>query len=159
MLTKFKLPNNILIIPFEWNLSKGKRLFVSICKPPLQSNQYFVSILSDLLNFYSNEYDNKVVLGDFHFEPSSPSMLSSMDSRNFVRLIKNKTCFKGKGSCIDLILTTRTYFFKNTSSCETGLSGHHHLICSVIKTIFNCEELKKIILKELFRKISRMSYY
>ena len=109
----------------------------------MQSNQYFVSILSDLLNFYSNEYDNKVVLGDFHFEPSSPSMLSSMDSRNFVRLIKNKTCFKGKGSCIDLILTTRTYFFKNTSSCETGLSGHHHLICSVIKTIFNCKKTQK----------------
>ena len=64
------------MIPFELNLRKGKWLFVSIYKPNLQNNQYFVSSLSDLLHFYSNEYDNKVVLGDFNLEPSSPGMLS-----------------------------------------------------------------------------------
>ena len=162
MLTKFKLPNNIQIIPFELNLRKDKWLFVSIYKPPLQNNQYFVSILSDLLDFYSNEYDNKVVLGDFNLEPSSPSMLSFMDSQNFVSLIKNKTCFKGTGSCIDLILTNRKYSFKNTSSYETGLSDHHHLIYSVMKTIFKCEEPKKLIYRTIqffLRKISRISYY
>ena len=47
MLTKFKLPNNIQIIPFELNLRKDKWLFVSIYKPPLQNNQYFVGILSN----------------------------------------------------------------------------------------------------------------
>ena len=66
MLTKFKLPNNIQIIPFELNLRKDKWLFVSIYKPPLQNNQYFVSILSNLLDFYSTEYDNKVVPGDLN---------------------------------------------------------------------------------------------
>ena len=68
-----------------------------------------------------------------------------MDSQNFVSLIKNKTCFKGAGSCIDFILTNRKYSFKNTSSYETGLSDHHHLIYSVMKTIFKCEEPKKLI--------------
>ena len=68
-----------------------------------------------------------------------------MDSQNFVRLIKNKTCFKGIGSCIDLILTNRKYSFKDTSSYKTGLSDHHHLIYSVMKTIFKCEEPKKLI--------------
>ena len=139
MLTKFKLPNNIQIIPFELNLRKDKWLFVSIYKPPLQNNQYFVSILSDLLDFYSNEYDNKVVLGDFNLEPSSPGMLSFMNAQNFLSFIKNKTCFKGTGSCIDLILTNRKYSFKNTSSYETGLSDHHHLIYSVMETTFKCE--------------------
>ena len=61
MLTKFKLPNNIQIIPFELNLRKGEWFFVSIYKSPLQNNQYFVSILSDLLDFYPNEYDNSSV--------------------------------------------------------------------------------------------------
>ena len=145
MLTKFKLPNNIQIIPFELNLRTDKWLFVCIYKPPLQNNQYFVSILSDLLDFYSNEYDNKVVLGDFNLEPSSPSMLSFMDSQNFVRLIKNKTCFKGTGSCIDFILTNRKYSFTDTSSYETGISDHHRLIYSVMKTTFKCEETKKLI--------------
>ena len=84
MLTKFKLPSNTQIIPFELNLRKDKWLFVSIYKPPLQNNQYFIGILSDLLDFYSNEHDNEVVLGDFNLEPSSPSMLSFMDSQNFL---------------------------------------------------------------------------
>ena len=58
---------------------------------------------------------------------------------------KNKTCFIGTGSCIDLILTSRKYSFKNTSSYETGLPDHHHLIYSVIKTTFKCEKPKKLI--------------
>ena len=145
MLTEFKLPDNIQIIPFELNLRNGKWLFVSIYKPPMQNNQYFFIILSDLLNFYSNKYDNKVVLGDFNLEPSSPSMLSFMDSQNFVSFIKNKTCFKGTVSCIDLILTNRKYSFKNTSSYEIELNDHRHLIYSVMKTTFKCEESKKII--------------
>ena len=79
MLTKFKVPNTIQIVPFELNLRKDKWLLVSIYKQPLQNKQYFVSILSDLLDFYSNEYDNKVVLGDFNLEPSIPNMLPLMD--------------------------------------------------------------------------------
>ena len=72
-------------------------------------------------------------------------MLSFMNRQNFVSLIKNKTCFIGTGSCIDLILTNRKYYFRNTSSYETGLCHHHHLIYSVIKTTFKCEEPKKLI--------------
>ena len=94
MLTKFKLPNNIQIILFELNLMKDKWFFVSIYKTTLQNNQYFFSILSDLLDFYSNEYDNKVVLADFNLEPSSPSLLSFMDSQNFVSLIKRRRALK-----------------------------------------------------------------
>ena len=94
ILTKFKLPNNIQIIPFELNLRKDKWLFVSIYKPPLQNNQYFVSILSDLLDLYSNEYDNKVVLGDFKLEPSKLIMLSFMHSQNFVSPIKTRRALK-----------------------------------------------------------------
>ena len=107
MLTKFKLPSNFQIIPFELKLRKGKWLFVSIYKPPLQNNQYFASVLGNFVDFYSNEYDNKVVLGDFNFEPSNRRMLSLMDSQHFVSLTKNKTCFKGTASCIDLILRNR----------------------------------------------------
>ena len=121
------------------------RLFVNVYKPPLQNNQYFVSNLSDLLDFNSNKYVNKVVLRDFNLETLSPSMLSFNDSQNCATLVKNKTCFKGTGSCIDLILTNRKYSFKNTSSYETGLRDHHHLIYSVIKTTFKCEKPKKLI--------------
>ena len=71
MLTKFNLPNNIQIRLFELNLRRDKWLFVSIYKPLLPKNQYFVSVLSDLLDFYSNECDNKVVLGDLTLNPQA----------------------------------------------------------------------------------------
>ena len=68
-----------------------------------------------------------------------------MDSQNFTNRIKNNTCFEAVGSCIDLILTNRKYCFKNTSSYETGISDHHHLIFSIMKTIFASEEPKKFV--------------
>ena len=52
--------------------------------------------------------------------------------------------FKGDGSYIDLILTNRKFCFKNTSSFETVISDHHHLIYSILKTTFEKEESKKV---------------
>ena len=124
IVSNFKLLKNIQVIPFDLNLRKEKWLFVSISKPPLQSNNYFLDTLNDLLDFYSGIYDNKVVFGDFNLEPTNPVMINFMDSQNFTNLIKNNTCFKGVGSCIDLILTNRKYCFKDTSSYETGISDH-----------------------------------
>ena len=80
ILSKFKLPIDIQIIPFEINLRKEKWLFVSIYKPPSQSNQYFLDLLGDLLDIYSQDYDNKVILGDFNLEPSNPSIVSFMNN-------------------------------------------------------------------------------
>ena len=93
MLTKFKLPNNIQVIPFVLNLRKDKWLFVSTYKSPLQNNQHFVSILNDLLDFYSNGYDNKVVSGDFDLDLLSPSMSSFINSKKFVSLVKKQDAF------------------------------------------------------------------
>ena len=58
------------------------------------------------------------------------------------------TCFKGKGSCIDLILTNRKYCFKYSSTFETGLSGHHHLVYSLLQTCFKREESKHIFYRD-----------
>ena len=100
------------------------------------------------MDFYSQDYDNKVIFGDFNLEPSNPSIVSFMNNQNLFNLVKCNTCFKGKGSCIDLILTNRKYSFKNTCSIETELSDHHHLIYSVMKTTFKSEEPKKLIYRD-----------
>ena len=120
-------------------------MFISIYKLPLQNNNYFLDTLNDLLDFYSGIYDNKVVFGDFNLEPTNPVMINFMDSQNFTNLIKNNACFKGVGSCIDLILTNRKYCFKNTSSYEPGISDHHHVIFSIMKTTFPSQEPKKFV--------------
>ena len=72
-------------------------------------------------------------------------MLSFMNNEIFINLVKGNTCFKGKGSGIDLILTNRRHSFKHTSSTETGLSDHHHLISSMMKTTFEREEFEVLI--------------
>ena len=81
-------------------------------------------------------------------EPKNPKLASFMHSFNLYNLIKSNTCFKGSGSCIDLILTNRKYCFKHTSTFETGLSDHHHLIYSILKTTFKKEESKKFIFRD-----------
>ena len=148
MLCNCKLPPDIQAIPFEINLRKEKWLFISVYKPPSLNNQYFCDSLSELLDFYSSIYDNKVVFGDFNLEISHPVMISFMNDENFINLVKGKTCFRGKSSCIDLILTNRRYSFKHTSSTETGLSDHHHLISSMMKTTFEKEESKVLIYQD-----------
>ena len=100
------------------------------------------------MDFNSQDYDNKVILRDFNLEPSNPSIASFMNNQNLFNLVKSNTCFKGKGSCIDLILTNRKYSFKNTGSVETGLSDHHHLMYSVMKTTFKSEEPKILIYRD-----------
>ena len=74
-------------------------------------------------------------------DPSHAQLSAFMEHHNYYNLIKNNTCFKGDGSCIDLILTNRKYCFKNTSSFETG---NHHLIYSMLKTTFEKENSKKV---------------
>ena len=145
IMSNFKLSENIQVVPFELNLRKEKWLFVSVYKPPLQSNNYFLDTLNDVLDFYSGIYDNKAVFGDFILEPTNLHMMNFMGSQNYINLFKNNTRFKGVGSCIDLILAHRKYCFTNTSSYETGINDHHHLISSNMKTTFASEEPKKFV--------------
>ena len=52
-------------------------------------------------------------------------------------LIKGPICFmSAKGSKIDFFLTTNKYPFQKANSFETGISGHHHMIATVLKTTY-----------------------
>ena len=71
--------------------------------------------------------------------------MTFLNEHDLINLIENDTCFKGEGSCIDMILTNRNYSFKNSTSFETGLNDHHHLIYLMLKTTFHKEEAKTLI--------------
>ena len=76
-------------------------------------------------------------------------MLSFINNENFINLVKGNTCFKDKGSCIDLILTNKRYSLKRTSSTEIGLSSDHYcLISSMMKTTFEEEEYKVLVYRD-----------
>ena len=109
------------------------------------NSQYFLNCLSNIIDYYSNVYDNHLVIGDFNLEPSQVCPETFMKTYNYFDLLKNNTCFKGPGSCIDLILANREYCFQGTSSFETGLSDYYHLIYSKLKSTFEKEEPKQVI--------------
>ena len=47
--------------------------------------QSFFNKVADLnagIYYYSQDYDNKVILGDFNLEPSNPSIVSFMNNQN-----------------------------------------------------------------------------
>ena len=87
-------------------------------------------------------------MGDFNLEPHDKRLGYFLNSNNLVNLMKTNTCFKGSGSCIDRILTNRKYSFKNTTSYETGLSDHHHMILTILKTTFQQKEPKCLIYRD-----------
>ena len=92
--------------------------------------------------FYSQEFDNKVILPYFNLEISNTIIALFMNNQIFFIFVKNNTCFQGENSGIDLVLTNRKYSFKNACSFEIGLSDHRHLIYSLMKTTFQPAEHK-----------------
>ena len=58
---------------------------------------------------------------------------------NLQNLIKEPTSFKSvqNPTTIDLILTNKSRSFENFFALETGLSDHHKMVITVLKTSFN----------------------
>ena len=133
------LLKSIQAIPFELNLRKEKWLVISIYRPPSQDSEFFLNSLTVILDHFTKVYDNYLIMGDVNLEPHDKRLGYFLNSNNLVNLVKTNTCFKGSGSCIDLILTNRKYSFKNTTSYETGLSDHHHMILTILKNYFSTE--------------------
>ena len=98
LLSTHNISNDIQIIPFESNLRKENWMFMCIYRPPKQNNQYFLENLLSIADHYTHIFGYYIFPGDFNMEPNCPT-LTSFNS------VKTNTCFKGKGSCIDQILT------------------------------------------------------
>lgn len=137
-LTSFKVQNGIELITLEINLRKKKYLLLYTYRPPSQCTHFFLSNITNALNFHMRHYSNIIVMGDFNLEPDSDEMSEFMSAFDLSNLIKEKTCFKSASnpSCIDLILTNIGRTFKHTSTIETGLSDFHRMVLTVMKTTY-----------------------
>ena len=98
-------------------------------------------------------HGNNVAFGDFNLDPTNPVMLDFLRSQNSINLIKRNICLSGKGSRIDLILTKKI-IPSNIPSYKAGLSDHHHLIYSLMKTSFSSEEPKTNLIYRDYSKFS-----
>ena len=97
------------------------------------------------LDNYIGNYNNILLLGDFNLEFSEPCLNDFCDIYNLKNLVKEPTCYKNPDnpSCIDLFLTNKPRTFQCTITTETGISGFHKLVVTVLKT-FNKQQRSKI---------------
>ena len=130
-------PPDIQCIAVELNLRKQKWLIFSIYRNPSQNLRYFLSHLTALLDYYSENYENIIIIGDFNNVTTSIEISSFMADHGLYSLVNNPTCFKSvNGRCIDLILTNKKHSFQKSQSFETGVSDHHHMIYTMLKSTF-----------------------
>ena len=80
-------------------------------------------------------FENIIVLCDFNMKPTNQEMTTFTSDNDFINIIKSNTCFKtSTRTCIDFILTNKPKSFQNIRVIETGVSDHHLLIFSFLKT-------------------------
>ena len=123
-------------------------------------SKIFISKVTKVLTFYSEKYDNILLMGDFHTAPENHHLKDFTDSNDFENLIKEPTRFKSTSpTAIDLFLTNRKGYFMKSSINETGISDHHKLIYTFLKSTYDKGKHKfvyyrcfKNFHKELFKK-------
>ena len=83
-------------------------------------------------------YEHILILGDFNSPVSEIEMKGFCELYDLQNLIKEPTCYKNVNnpSSIDVMLTNRNMSFQNTMVIETGLSDHHKMTVTVLKTYF-----------------------
>jgi len=132
-LENFSLPESIQIIPIELRLESDVWLYISVYRPPKQNLKVFLDQLTELLDYYAHK--NCIVIGDFNAKPENADIQNFLCKNMLYNYMQSNTCFKSsEGSCIDLILCNRNHCLQHTSSLNTGLSDHHHMIYTVIKS-------------------------
>ena len=115
-------------VPFEINLRKDKWLVISVDRPPSQNSEYLLYELDKMIDYSSVSYDNHVIIGEFNLQPSTGLLKNFMNSNALRNLIKVDLCFKGKGTCIDLILANQKYYF------NIILADHDYMIYTMLKS-------------------------
>ena len=117
-----------------------------------------MSSITDLLDHYLKTYEDFIVIGDFNEGETSPTLDSFLDEQKCKNIIKNKTWFKSvKVSCINLILASRPSLHQFTNVFETGISDHHLLICTMLKSTYTKME-PKFFSKRCFKNFSEQSF-
>ena len=128
---------NFEFIFFEIKLRK-KWLFVGGYSPSKENINDFLYYLSMSLDHYKGKYDNIFIMGDFNPEITETEMTEFGETYNLTNLIKKPTCFKNplNPSSLDLLLTNRAMSFKTSTTIENGLSDHHKMTITVMKSVF-----------------------
>ena len=122
-------------IVLEINLQKGKWLLFGGYNPHNENITHFLTHLSFIVGHYLTTYENYLLIGDFDSKIEDDRV---SEMYNLTSLIREPTCIKNvlNPSSIDLTLTNRPKQFQQSCTVETGLSDHHKMTITVLKTSF-----------------------
>lgn len=135
-LNRFPTSNSFEGIFIELNLRKTKWLIFGGYNYNKSNIDNYLNTLGLRLDHFMTNYENFLLLGDFNSETHESFMSEFCNIYNLCNLVKEPTCFKNplNPSSIDLILTNKPKRFQNTFTIETGLSDHHKMTVTVLRS-------------------------
>jgi len=143
-LKKFEC-QEIETIAIELRIGSQKWCIISVYRSEQITVDSFLSNFSKTLDNVFDEYENVAIIGDLnintlknlkaHEKSKYEKLKNFCDTYDLSNLIKSPTCFQSEEpSSIDVILTNKKRSFMHSKSIQNGLSDHHSIICSMLKT-------------------------
>ena len=135
---KCQLSNDVEGLFLELNLRKKKWVIFVGYNPKKQRIFHFLENIGTSLDKFIETFDNLLLIGDFNSEMEEEDTKEFCETYNLVNLIKDSTCFKSvqNPTSIDVILTNKSNSFCNTCTIKTGLSDHHKMTITVLKSYY-----------------------
>ena len=147
LLTDYKIKNNVELFFVEVNIRKKKKWLLSCSYNPHKSNiSNHLHHMNKGLDVHLKSYDNILIMGDFNLEFSKNCLNGFCNINSLKTLNRGPTCFKNPNnlSYIDLFLTNQQQGFQQTHAIETGISGFHKMVITVMKTHYKKQKVKTI---------------
>jgi len=109
-----------------------------------------------MIDFY--KFEKCIVIGDLNSDPKYGKLDPFLDTHMLHSHLNSNTCFKSdQGSCIDLILSNQKYSIQCTGSFDCGLSDHHHLVYTMLKSIYT-KPPPKLVSYRCYKNFSETNY-
>tara|TARA_B110001454_G_C12716814_1_gene432912 strand:- start:83 stop:3097 length:3015 start_codon:yes stop_codon:yes gene_type:complete len=125
----------------EIHLGSKKWCIVTIYRNEDVNPATFLENLSTSLDRILDEHENVIIIGDININSLDKSsskykhLKQFCESYSLSNLIKQPTCFQSENpTSIDLILTNKKEYFMHTKSIVNGLSDHHSIVMTMLKT-------------------------
>ena len=137
VLTNYPMRQDFEILALELKLSKTNRLIISTYKPPSLSDVTFTSEIKNILTFYRSTHDNILLMVDFNMTLDNLNFNELVEDHQLSAPISESTCFKSiNPTYIGNFLTIKKTCFMTTVTFEMGVSDHHKLIGTMLRSTF-----------------------
>ena len=110
-------------------------------RPESINRDLFFEEINSTLSKAMHKYENILFIGDLNIDINLPkndknNLLGNLcDVFDLTNMIKDKTCFMcQQGSSIDVMLTNKPRSFYKSTPIETGLSDHHKLVVTYLRS-------------------------